>query len=226
MSSPAALPVSLRDYGPSHGSHAHQHHQLLVGLEGLLELEIEGRGQRVAVGDAVLISPGDRHDFESPRGSRCLVLDSAHPAWATCTAQPHRPAQVAALAQYLAQAWPQPVALGHAPALLLEAWRAPNAAQRPRRAIDWLALSHWVQARLDNPLGVTDLAQQVHLSPSQFAARCQEAQGMGPLAWLRSLRLSHARALRDAGWSVQDTARRTGYRSPSALTAALRRAGF
>ncbi|QBK03797.1 AraC family transcriptional regulator [Hylemonella gracilis] len=226
MSSPTASPLSLRDYGPSHGSHAHTHHQLLVGLEGVLELEVEGRGHWIAAGDAVLIAPGDRHDFESPRGSRCLVLDSDHPAWAGCAAQPHRPAQVAALANYLLQAWPQPLALSHAPALLLEAWRRPGTKARVQRPIDWLALSAWVQARLDRPLGVADLARQAHLSPSQFATRCQQTQGMGPLAWLRSQRLAQARALRDAGWSVQETARRTGYRSPSALTAALRRAGM
>ena len=31
--------LSLRDYGPSHGSHSHDHFQVLVGLEGVLELE-------------------------------------------------------------------------------------------------------------------------------------------------------------------------------------------
>lgn len=226
MSSPSAPPLSLRNYGPSHGSHAHRHHQLLVGVEGLLELEVEGRGRRVAAGDAVLIAPGDRHDFESPRGSRCLVLDTDHPAWAGCASLPHRPNQVAALAHYLMQAWPQPLALSCAPALLLEAWRTPKVAQRPRRAIDWLALSAWVQERLDDPLCVADLAQQVNLSTSQFAARCQETHGMGPMAWLQGQRLGQARALRDAGWSVQEAAMRTGYRSPSALTAALRRAGL
>lgn len=223
MSPSATPPLSMRDYGPSHGSHAHAHHQLLVGVEGLLELEVEGRGLRVAAGDAVLISPGDRHDFESPGGSRCLVLDSTHPAWADCGCQPHRPAQVAALANYLAQAWPQPLALSHAPALLLDAWRAPKAMHRPRRPIDWLALSAWVEARLHSPLSVATLAQHVHLSPSQFAARCHEAHGMGPQAWLQGQRLSQARALRAAGGSVREVARRTGYRSPSALTAALRR---
>ncbi len=215
--------LSLRDYGPSHGSHAHAHHQLLVGLDGALELEIEGLGHRVTAGDSVLIAPGDRHDFESPRGSRCLVLDSGAPAWAQCGLLPHRPRQVAALAQYLAQVPAQSLALAHAPALLLEAWRSPATAQRPRRPIDWKALIAWVHVHLDEPLNIADLARYVHLSTSQFAARCQDAQGMTPLVWLQRLRLTQARALRDTGLSVQEVARRTGYRSPSALTAALRR---
>jgi AraC-like DNA-binding protein len=94
---------------------------------------------------------------------------------------------------------------------------------RPRRAIDWPALAAWVQARLDAPPTVADLAAHACLSASQFALRCHEAQGMGPQEWLRVQRLDRARQLRDAGESVAEVARRTGYRSPSALTAALRR---
>ncbi|MGJ4748929.1 helix-turn-helix domain-containing protein, partial [Leptospira sp. SA-E8] len=148
------------------------------------------------------------------------MLDSDASAWAQCDPQPHRPRQVAALAQYLAQVPEQSLALAHAPALLLEAWRSPATLRRPRRAIDWNALTAWVHARLDEPLNVADLARHVHLSPAQFAARCQDALGMTPLTWLQRQRLSQARTLRDAGLPVQEIARRTGYRSPSALTAA------
>ena len=43
--------LSVRAYGASHGCHDHGHFQILVGLEGALELEIAGRGQRIAAGD-------------------------------------------------------------------------------------------------------------------------------------------------------------------------------
>jgi AraC-like DNA-binding protein len=76
---------------------------------------------------------------------------------------------------------------------------------------------------LHQPITVADLAQRVHLSPSQFALRCHEAQGMPAMQWLRAQRLARARQLRAMGMPVADVARRTGYRSPSALTAALRR---
>lgn len=218
--------LSLRHYGPAPGSHAHEHFQVLVGLEGLLELEVEGRGLRVGAGDALLVRPGERHDFESAGGSRCLVLDSADSLWARCEPQPRRSEQVHALAGYLACALANasPVARLHGAALLLDAWApAPMASPRPRRALDWDALARWVQARLAQPITVTDLAAQAFLSPSQFAQRCRQAQGMGPLAWLRVQRLVRARQLRDAGLPVAEVARSTGYRSPSALTAALRR---
>ena len=228
MPADASPSLSLRAYGASHGRHSHAHHQMLVGLQGVLELAIEGRALRVAAGDAVLVPAGERHDFESAQGSRCLVLDSADPLWTECGVLPAAPQQVHALARYLAQAMDArlPLATLHGPALLLEAWRPRSPARRPRRRLDWSALSVWVQSRLDEPVTVAELAQRVHLGTSQFALRCHEAQGMGPLEWLRLQRPTRARQLRDAGWAVKDVARRTGYRSPSALTAALRRSGL
>ncbi len=225
---PAPEQLSLRHYGAAHGSHAHDHFQVLVGVAGVLELEVEGRGRRVGAGDGLVVAPGERHDFESAGGSRCLVLDTREPLWAQCGALPYRPGRVPPLAQFLAQALAEGsgVARLHGPALLLDAWHAPSAAPRPRRRIDWDALSAWVQARLHEPLTVRELAARVCLSTSQFALRCHEAQGVGPQEWLRRQRLAQARRLRDLGLAVGEVARRTGYRSPSALTAALRRHGL
>lgn len=236
MQTPATRPspephgLSLRDYGPSRGSHAHEHFQVLVGLAGVLELEVEGRGARVGAGEAHVVVPGDRHDFESCGGSRCLVLDTHQPQWARCAGRlPADASRLHALANYLAQCAQHPhasfVALQHGPALLLEAWGAAATAHGRGRAIDWTALAAWARAHWHEPLGVADLARVACLSPSQFAQRCRDEQGMSAMNWLRTLRLAHARELRLAGVGVGETARRTGYRSPSALTAALRRLG-
>ena len=220
--------LSVRKYGANHGSHSHDHFQVLVGLEGVLELEVEGRGQRVAAGSGALVAPGQRHDFESAAGSRCLVLDSRDELWARCADAPARPQQAWALAAFLAQALleRQPMAIAHGPALLLESWLpAGGRPLRSRRAIDWQALAQWVQARLHEAVTVADLADRTCLSPSQFTLRCHEENGVSAMQWLRRQRLARARQLRDAGFAVAEVARRTGYRSPSALTAALRRTG-
>jgi AraC-like DNA-binding protein len=220
--------LSLRAYGPAHGSHRHEHFQVLVGIEGTLELDIEGRGLRVGPGEGVVVAPGAQHDFESRGGSRCLVLDDGEPLWAQCAARPAQPQQVRALTLYLAQALQagRPLAALHGPSLLLEAWRPAAMPLRPRRAIDWPALALWVQSRLDRPVTVAELAARACLGTSQLALRCHEANGMGPLEWLRLQRLARARQLREGGMPVKEVARRTGYRSPSALTAALRRKGL
>lgn len=221
-------PLSLRDYGPSHGSHSHEHFQVLVGLDGVLELEVEGRGERVGAGDGLVIAPGDRHDFESRAGSRCLVLDTADRAWNRCASTPACREEVAALARWLGLAAQR---RGAVPAqgadLLLSAWRPSIGPRiRVRREIDWPELSRWLHARMHEPLTVADLAARVHLSASRFAQRCLEANGMGAMAWLRAQRLERARQLRAAGLGVAEAARRCGYRSPSALTAAMRRSRY
>lgn len=221
-----ALGLSLRRYGASRGSHAHAHFQVLVGLDGALDLEIEGRGRRIGAGDGWVVAPGDRHDFESKDGSRCLVLDTDQDLWVRCAGRLPAGESMRVLSHYLAhclaQRSPPMLALHHAPALLLEAWGAPVPLARGR-AIDWSALAAWARLRWHRPLAVADLAAVACLSPGQFAQRCRDEQGMSAMHWLRTQRLAQARHLRDMGLSVAETARRTGYRSPSALTAALRR---
>lgn len=219
--------LSLRQYGAAPGSHSHGHFQILLGLSGVLDLEVEGRGLRVASGGGCVIEPGARHDFESAHGSVCLVLDSAHPEWAQCLPHPTPAAHALPLARYLASALQRglPLAQAQGPALLREAWLpdpAPETSMR-RRAIDWQALRQWTASQWHRPLSVADLAARAHLSPSQFAARCREEQGLAAMAWLRRMRLEQAQWLRASGLPVAEVARRTGYRSPSALTAALRR---
>lgn len=217
--------LAVRRYGAAHGSHAHDHFQILFGLEGTLALEVDGRGRRISAGEACVIPPGERHDFEALGAARCLVLDSGERAW-----QQHLgntvPAAASSLISYLAEAceagWPRARLLG--PSLLLEAWAPEVRARTPlRRAIDWPALTAWAQAECHREISVVELAGQVHLSPAQFTSRCREALGLSPMAWLRELRLGQALTLRQRGLGVAEVARRSGYRSPSALTAALRR---
>lgn len=216
--------LSVRQYGGAPGAHAHAHFQILLGLDGVLELEVQGRGRRVGAGEGLVIAPGDRHDFESAQGASCLVLDSVQPAWGRLLTQPPSP-DLWPLARYLAASCVagrvRAQSLG--PALMLEAWTPPPLRLRPRRPIDWATLNAWASARAATPLSVADLAAQVHLSPAQFTERCRQDWGMSPMAWLRALRLDMARRLRASALPVAEVARRCGYRSPSALTAALRR---
>ena len=217
--------LAVRHYGPAHGSHTHDHFQVLFGLHGVLELEVEGRGRRVTPGEGCVIAPGERHDFEGDGDAQCLVLDTHANGWGQLVGQP-LPAAAAPLAQYLAHACEagRPSARMHGATLLLEACSPIHTARpRARRPIDWVALGTWARAQAHRNLDVAELAARVHLSPAQFTLRMREALGQSPMAWLRSLRLDQALALRQSGLGSAETARRTGYRSASALGAALRR---
>ena len=216
--------LSVRHYGASPGSHAHDHFQILLGLVGVLELEVDSRGRRVGPGDGVVIAPDLRHDFESAQGARCLVLDSSDMGWTRLDRTAPLP-DTLPLARYLASACASGLVRARqlGPALLLEAWAPPALPRRSRRAIDWQSLQAWALKAVDERLSVADLATRTHLSPAQFTERCQQELGQSPMAWLRSLRMDRARHLRAQGLPVAEVARRCGYRSPSALTAALRK---
>lgn len=216
--------LSVRHYGASPGGHVHDHFQILIGLDGVLELQVEGRGRRLQPGDGLVIAPNDSHDFEAPGGARCLVLDSHDAAWAGL-ARTSPPPSSMPLAHYLASACAtaQPRAQLLGPALMQEAWASTASLTRAKRAVDWPALQAWAQARAGAPLSVADLANRTHLSTAQFHERCREELGLSPMAWLRDMRLGRARLLRAQGLPVAEVAHRCGYRSPSALTAALRK---
>lgn len=220
--------LSVRHYGPSHGSHAHDHFQVLLGLDGALELEVEGRGQRIGTGHGCVIVPGDRHDFEAKRNARCLVLDTTAPEWALASGSPAHPDTAMALGQYLHAALGagDNLAKHYGPLLLLNCWLPPTSRAgrqyRSRREIDWQALTTWLESQMHRPLAVADLAAHVFLSPTQFAVRCQQETGLRPMQWIRTLRLQRALNLRTQGRSWAAIAPLCGYQSASALNAALR----
>lgn len=222
--------LSVRRYGASHGSHDHPHFQVLFGLDGMLELEVAGRGCRIGPGDARVVAPGERHDFEARAESRCLVLDSSLAGWSRCVDGTPDGVRLPALATFLAESVTQRTRYGqhsHAlqlgPLLLLEAWTDPRGRSSQPRVIDWKALARWASAHWHGSLSVQDLAARVHLSATQFTTRCRQETALAPMQWLRLQRLAHARQLRQDGHSVAQAAQRCGYRSASALTAAIRR---
>ncbi|MCW7539112.1 AraC family transcriptional regulator [Aquabacterium sp. A7-Y] len=217
--------LSLRRYGASPGSHSHTHFQLLWGWRGALELEVEGRGARMTAGRLAVIAPGDRHDFWAPRGSSCFVVDCGElPQLGRLAGRvvDAGPATLDLLRFLAAHPGLEAVQRGAAELLLSTLPAAPDAG-RARRRIDWPALDAWIDAHLAEPVSVARLALLACLSPSQFAARCVEETGLAPMAYVRGRRLRQARGLRAQGWQVQQIASHCGYRSPSALTAALRR---
>ena len=212
-------------YGPSPGSHSHDHFQVLWSLQGNLELEIEGKGVNLSAGTGIIIAPDERHNFESHNANRCLVLNTKDAGWA---ARPRVPCSIDAidhLARYIQVAISSnlPISYELSSLLLAQTWGNSTARRRFRRPIDWGQLTNWVKSQLSTPLTAMHLAEQVNLSESQFRARCYAELGYSPMQWLRRLRYDQARVLRAKGMSVADIARHVGYDSPSALTAAIRR---
>ncbi len=76
--------------------------------------------------------------------------------------------------------------------------------------------------RPEQPWTVETLAGEVGMSRSRFAERFRDLLGVGPMSYLANWRLQRALALLDdTRASVQEVARRTGYRSPAAFSRAF-----
>lgn len=201
-------PALLRRYDAEGGRHAHAHAQVLFGVEGRLEMEVEGRPAWVDGRCGLVVPAGEMHAYHAPRAALVLVLDCA-PGPATARLRRF------ALPPGWAGARP------NAETLLDTALRAPTLG--PRRRLDLDELAERIDADLARPWCVADLATACCLSPQRLRARFAEAGGGSPLEFVRARRLDRATALLRRGQALEAVALAVGYRSASALSAALRR---
>ena len=227
MTSTPAATIALHEMDGAVRSAARAELQVVWAFEGQVELELDDGTARVAAGHSMVIAPGRCRAWHAPRGARCFVVassDARHLERLLPLAgqvRANEPA-VGYLLRYLAA---QPALTPSAAELLRDSVPAGSepAPRSNRRAIDWPRLLAWVDDHLADPLDVAVLAAQVHLSATQFAARCTAELGISPMALVRRQRLAAALRLRAIGAPVAMAAARCGYRSPSALTAALKR---
>jgi AraC-like DNA-binding protein len=204
--------ASLRRYAGEYPAHSHAHAQVLVGLQGCLELELDGHAAFVDAASALIVPAGVAHAFLAEVPARMLVLDA--------------PAEAAALRRVRRFAPPPawktpPVEALDAAALLDSLHDTPTLLAR--RRLDLAALETAVAAAPAADWSTPRLAALCCLSPQRFHARFAELTGQPPAAWVRARRLDAAERLLRAGLSLEATALQVGYATASALAYALRR---
>lgn len=208
--SPPAPSLSLRTYRGPYGRHSHGFAQVLAGVRGSLELEVDGRGGFVDVACGLVIPAGAAHGYLAKAPAEVLVLDC-----------PSGPGTDRFRRFALPTGWRERAAALSADELLEGLASAP-ALQR-RRRLDLDALTRAVDAALHRRWTEVDLARACHFSAPRFRARFVELTGLAPLAWLRQRRLDEAQRLLRAGLPLETVALNVGYASASALCYALRR---
>ncbi|WP_434635069.1 AraC family transcriptional regulator [Chromobacterium sp. CV08] len=210
--------VELLHYGSDSVRHAHDdHQQWVIGLEGALELELDGVSYRNAAGEAVCIPAGVAHCYAGAAGNRQLVLNL--PACGGAARQLTLPPAARELAQWAARHPPAEAGQSALAGLLL-GWLAPS---EPTAFLLAPRLDRFLASRLARPLTVADMAAACHLSASHLHARLKAETGLTPMAYLCRMRMERARRLlRTGSGSVLDVALQVGYQSASAFGAAYR----
>ena len=197
----------MRHYLGDHGGHVHGHAQLLFGLDGTLEVDVEGHLMRVDASAGLIVPAGRRHCSAASRRASVWVIDTpagkAYERVSAFSLQGHPPPWLSITRS-----------LAHA---------RTAARVLPRRLLDATALAAVVTPRLHEDWPTARLAAQVSLSVAQFHARWRGLTGQTPQCWLRGLRLDEATRLLQVGWGAEAVAAQVGYASASALLFSLRR---
>ncbi|MEY2892349.1 MAG: hypothetical protein RJA98_2257 [Pseudomonadota bacterium] len=207
LAPPFPAAAELRRYRGEHGAHDHAHAQVLFGVSGCLEVEVNGQLMCVDASAGLIVPAGASHGSASRHGADVWVIDA-----------PPEPAldRVRPFALGATGAQGLPVAAGLA-------WAREAPRTLPRRRIDGSSLERTVAAALHEGWPTSRLAAHFALSVPQFHARWVALTGRTPQAWLRDQRLDAAERLLRAGWSGDAAAAQVGYASASALLYALRR---
>jgi len=122
------------------------------------------------------------------------------------------------------------VAVQTAKALLLETprlWQAGHATQPPRSAHDDESIQRaqkWLFAHFHKDVQLDELAEQVGMSPRNFARRFKVATGETPLGYLQRLRIDAARHLLESEQrTIRDVSLAVGYEDAAFFRALFQR---
>jgi AraC-like DNA-binding protein len=202
--------ASLRRYAGEYMAHEHEHAQVLVGLKGRLDLELNGRSTYVDASCALIVPAGIPHGYLADTPAQVLVIDSPVLVGLERVRRFIPPKH-----------WKDPRRVFDPQAALSEVIDTPTVLVR--RHIDLAHLDAAIDGNLHGAWTTARLAALCQLSPQRFHARFLELTGVAPAAYVRQRRLDRAQHLLRTGLSLETTALQTGYASASALAYALKR---
>lgn len=228
--------------------HRHEHHQIVVGVQGEADLSVDGTSSHLDTWKACLVPTEARHDYCGNRHNHVLVinLDPASPA----VSAPHhadyeqmvrvfdRPrtiqmdSRLQGLVQFAAGEFdrsPGNLAMhNHLAASILYCMADRVVDQRDtapnRHSLSPEAIQRYIRTNIHRKITVQELARESCLSVSRFHEVFREVTGTTPHRFLLQARLNQAvQLLASTSLSVSEISYRVGFSSQSALTNALRK---
>ena len=214
----APCPFSLRRYQSDISSHSHDFAQLVIPLDGPLEIEVQGQGRRLAPGFACVIAPGERHDYAADPALSFLVQES-HWLPEALGERPFIPLDEPQR-HYLAFLH-QMVRQGRHVAGMEQIWLgllAQGQGMSPTLAPRMTRVQRHIEAHLAEPLGNERLAAVACLGQSQFKHAFRQQFGMSASHYIRGRRMALARTLlAQTALPIGEVASRCGYQDQGAF---------
>lgn len=242
------MPSAIRQIPlePRTRHHDHDFHQLVIGLRGQAEFEIEGLGGTISALSGCIVPANHVHYYVGQGDNHQLILDL--PADAPSLTGYHR--ELARLfdaprffdlddplKRYLdfllhelaltPAGLDDPIQNDRLAATLLGCLHARLGASSPppaRQRLDLRQLDRFIDRHLAAPLTVGDLAAEACLSEAHFRHCFRELTGLTPWQYVRRRRLDVARQLLERSrMPLSEIAACTGFAHQSALSHAFRR---
>lgn len=214
----SAHPFSLRRYQRDISSHSHDFAQLVIPLDGPIEIEVQGRGRRLAPGFACIIAPGERHDYAADPALSFLVQESP---WlpAALTERPF--IELDAPQRHYLAFLRQMVAEDRHLAGMDQIWLnllAEGQGTVPPIPPRILRVQRHIEAHLAEPLTNERLAALACLGQSQFKHAFRQQLGMSVSHYIRERRMALARTLlAQTALPIGEIACRCGYQDQGAF---------
>ncbi|MFM5163995.1 helix-turn-helix domain-containing protein [Aeromonas rivipollensis] len=218
----APCPFSLRHYQSDISSHSHDFAQLVIPLDGPLEIEVQGQGRRLAPGFVCVIAPGERHDYAADPALSFLVQESdwlpgdlaAHPFIELDEPQRH----YLAFLHRMVAAGRQVAGMEQVWLSLLAQGQGVHSSAPPRLAARILKVQRHIEAHLAEPLNNERLAAIACLGQSQFKLAFRQQLGMSVSHYIRGQRMTLARTLlAHTQLPIGEIASRCGYQNQGAF---------
>ncbi len=227
--------------------HHHEHHQIVVGVQGKADLSIDGKESRLDTWKACLVPTEARHDYCGDDQNHVLVIDldpgspafnsSAHSDYDRLAPLFERPRTIdlenrlQALVQLAAGEFDRAPDNGylkhHLAASILHCMVERVHGSREtggRNTVNPEAIRRYVSENLHRKITVQDMAAESCLSVSRFHDLFRDATGITPHQFLLQSRLEQAaHYLTSTSLPISEVSYRTGFSSQSALTNAFRK---
>jgi AraC-like DNA-binding protein len=226
--------------------HAHDFHQIVIGLNGQAEFEIAGLGGSISALSGCIVPANHLHYYAGTGDNHQLVLDLPRDAL-SLTGHHHELARLFDAPRFfeLDDSLSRYLDFMLRELHLLAGQGALNGLQQERlattllgtlharlsgeispagRPLDLAALDRFIDRHLASGLRVADLAAQACLSEAHFTVRFRHQTGLPPWRYVIRRRLQMAQQLiRESHLPLSEIAALTGFASQSALSRAFRR---
>lgn len=215
--------LSIRAYTKQPESHFHPYHQLVLPIQGTINIELDGYNGKVSVGECAVIKAGKQHHFSANEAARFIVVDlQTLPSsllkseQVVFTTTPPLRNYLHFVESQLEYQVDQSIEEGIFQLFYILLCKHPLTQQVQQRI---RVVQAFINDNIADNLSISTLAQIAYLSPTQFKKLFKDNLGISAHKYITEKRMQKAKALlTHTDLPIQIIAKQVGYNDLSAFS--------